>query len=77
MKYMGIMTNLNLWNPWGYVTDMSICHGAGVWSMDYVYVKKKTVSTFAGLFQSPAGSRRAARGARICEARLLDKTAFV
>ena len=34
MKYGGIVTNLNLWNPWGYVTDMSKCHGAGVWSMD-------------------------------------------
>ena len=29
-----IITNLNLWNPWGHVTNMSKCHGAGVWSSD-------------------------------------------
>ena len=29
-----IITNLDLWNPWGYVTDMSKWQGAGVWSMD-------------------------------------------
>ena len=34
LKRGGIITNLNLWNPWRYITDMSKCHSAGVWSMD-------------------------------------------
>ena len=34
IKYGGIKTNLILWNPWGYITDMSKWHGVGVWSMD-------------------------------------------
>ena len=33
IKHGGIITNLNLWNPWGYVTDMSKYHSAGVRSM--------------------------------------------
>ena len=38
--------------------------------LEYItfYVKKKQKNgTFSSLFWSPAGSRRAARGARICE----------
>ena len=34
IKLGGIITNLALWNPWGYVTDMSKYHNAGMWSMD-------------------------------------------
>ena len=34
IKYGGIITNLTLWNPWGYITDMSKCHGAGLWSQN-------------------------------------------
>ena len=34
IKHGDIITNSNLWNPWGYVTDMLKCHGVGVWSMD-------------------------------------------
>ena len=39
----------------------------GAWIIIYhVYIK----NAFGGLFWSPAGSRRAARGTRICEVRL-------
>ena len=74
IKLGGIITNLNLWNFFGYVTDMSKCHAACVCRMDWnihYALGLKTYSTFDGLFWSPAGSRRAARGACICETRLL------
>ena len=34
MKHVGIVTNLILLNPYGYITDMLKCHGSDVWSMD-------------------------------------------
>ena len=34
IKHGSIITNLTLWNPWGYVTDMSKYHNAGIWSMN-------------------------------------------
>ena len=34
-KVWSTITNLTLWNHWGYITDMSKCHGAGVWSMNW------------------------------------------
>ena len=34
MKHEGIITNLTLRNPWGYITDISKYHNAGISSMD-------------------------------------------
>ena len=38
--------------------------------LEYNVLCSKTYSTFGGLFWPPAGLRRAARGASICETRL-------
>ena len=35
IKHGGIIANLNLWNLWGDITDMSKYHNVGIWSMDY------------------------------------------
>ena len=56
----------------GYITDMSKCHGAGVWSMEYItFYVQKHIAYLVACSGPSAGSRRAARGARICETRLL------
>ena len=56
IKRWGITTNLNIWNPLGYVIDMPRCecveHG-----LEYVtFYVPKTYITFGGRFWSPAGS---------------------
>ena len=73
IKYEGIITNLPLWNYWGYITHMSKCHGAvcGAWIRMYYVLCSKAYSTFGGLFWIPAGLQRDARGTCICETRLL------
>ena len=53
-----------------------ICQNAtvyGAWIKIFYVLCSKTYSTFGGLFWSTTGSRRAARGARICETRLLTR----
>ena len=54
-KHVGIMTNLNLWNPWGCVTDMSKCHGMGVWAWIRIYyvLCSKTYQCQGGLVLAP------------------------
>ena len=72
IKHGGIITNLNLWNPWGYVTDVSKCHNMGVWSMDYItFYDQKHIAPLVALFWFLACSRQAAMGTRICETPLL------
>ena len=50
---------------------MRVC---GAWIRIHYVLCSKRYSTFGGLFWTPVGSRRATRGACICETRLLDKT---
>ena len=61
IKHGGIITNLNLWNPWGYVTDMSQCgfveHGLECF-LSYV---QKHIAHLAACFGPLADSQRAAR----------------
>ena len=71
IKYVGIITNLTLRNHWGYITDMSKCHGAGVWIRTFFVLCSKTYSTLGGLFCTPTASRRAAGRACISETPLL------
>ena len=73
IKYGTIITNLSPWNPWGILL---ICHDTimrvyGAWIIIYYVSCSKTYGTFSSLFWCPAGSRRAARGARTCENCLL------
>ena len=54
-----------------------ICHYTamqvyGAWIRIYYALCPKRYDTFDGLYWLPAGSRQAARSARICEARLLN-----
>ena len=67
------MTNLTLWNPWGYITDISKCHDAGMWIMDQNIFRFmfKNIAHLAACSGPLADSRRAARGARISETHLL------
>ena len=53
------MIYLTLWNPRGYITDMSKWHGVGVWSLGkkYYVLCKTKYNTLGGLFWTPAGSR--------------------
>ena len=46
----------------------------GAWIKIYYILCSKTYNTFSGLFWSPIGSRRAARGTRICETHLLARS---
>ena len=58
----------------GYITDMSKCHDACGWSMDLEYITRyvqKQIAHIDSLFWITTGSRRASRGAYICETRLL------
>ena len=59
------MANLTLQNHWGYVTDVSKYHNAGK-----CVLCSKTYNTLHSCHNFPAGSRQAARGARICETSL-------
>ena len=67
IKHGGIITNLILWNPWGYVIDMVKYRIAGKWIMDYNiitfyhYIQKHMVS-LAVCSGRPPGSRQAVRG---------------
>ena len=62
IKHGGIITNLNLWNPWGYVTGVSKCQGVKH-GLEYItFYFQKHIAPLAALFWSPAWSPRAARG---------------
>ena len=49
----------------------------GAWIRIYYILCSKTYSTLGGLFWTPAGSRQAARGARICESLSLYRSRSV
>ena len=73
-KHGGIITNLNLWNPWGYVTDMAKYPNVDIWSMDYNTILRfilKNIWHLLLFVLVPAGSGQAAGGTHICETRLL------
>ena len=61
IKHSGIIRNLTLWNPWGYVTYMSKCCNAGIWIRIYHVLCSETYGTFGGLVWPPTGSQQAAR----------------
>ena len=65
-QHPGTVTNLAIWNPWWYITDVSKCHGVGV----YHILCSITYSPFGGRFCTPAAPQRVARSARICDTRL-------
>ena len=70
-KNMGVSYQIwlnQILRVWYWYNKMQQC---GIWSMDGQILCTKAYDTFRGLFWSPAGSRPAARSARICEARLL------
>ena len=73
MKYGSIITNLTLWNPSAYVTDMSRYKNTGYMDhgLEYITFVQKCTASLAVCSASPAGSQRADRGARLCEICLL------
>ena len=79
IKYGGIITNMTLWNPWRYIIDVSICHGADVWSTDWFIICSmlKIYRTHGGLLWNPTGSQQASRGASICENHLFSHTNYI
>ena len=75
-NYGSTVTKLTLWNLWGYVTDMSKYHGAGVWSpeygLEYLTFYVQTHITHQTAYSGPR-SRRAAGDARIRGTRIFSR----
>ena len=72
IKHGSVITNLNLWNPCGYVIDISKCHDAGV-AVDTVFhkfPKRKSSSSrplHTGKMSNPQPKQRTGNQCKWCE----------
>ena len=70
IKHRGIITILDLWNPWGYVTDMLKCHGG---LENILCLCSKTYSTLGGLFWLCSANHKAGYFSNMaCDWRSID-----